>query len=188
MLKLSGFTLLEMLLSIALSSLIIIGSSSFYTQLQTNTMQYHRRARLEQNVKHAVIGLSKDIRRAGFIANNPQKIKMKAIEINQEQNCIIIRYDSEIRHDWIYSSSDIKNADVFTYRYYKNNLEYKTGAIDCQEGTNWEKLFDPTEYKVTHFTIKQKSNYIELSLKVELKKNQQINYQLTQIIKNENLF
>lgn len=188
MLKLSGFTLLEMLISIALSGLIIIGCSSFYTHLQTNIMQYYRRVRLEQNVKHALIGLSKDIRRAGFIANDPQKMKTKAIEINQQQNCIIIRYDSEIRHDWIYNSADIKNSDVFTYRYHKNNLEYRTGAIDCQDGTNWEKLFDPAEFKVTRFIIKQKNNTIKLSLAVELKKYKQINYQITKIIKNENLF
>lgn len=187
MLKVSGFSLLEMLMSIALSSVVIIGCTSFYAQLQTNIMQYYQRINLQKNVDSAMIGLTKDIKRAGFIANDPSKIKMKALEINHQQNCIIIRYDSEIRHDWVYNPIYKNNSDVFTYRYRKNNLEYKTGAVNCQ-GANWEKLFDPTEFKVTRFVIKQRTNSIEILLAAELLNNKKINYQVTKIIKNENLF
>lgn len=187
MLKVSGFSLVEMLISIALSSLIILGCYTFYVQLQTYIIQNYQRIRLEQNVQYAIAGLAKDIRRAGFIANSPTKMKTKALEINQQRNCIIIRYDSEIRHDWVHNPLKIKNSDVFSYRFHKNNLEYKTGSINCQ-GSNWEKLFDPAEFKVTHFSITQRANAIELSLDVELINNQQINYHMTKIIKNENLF
>lgn len=187
MLKVSGFSLLEMLISIILSSLIIIGCNSFYVQLQTNIMQYNQKIQLRNTIHQTLIGVTKDIRRAGFIANDPMKMTTKALEINSQQNCIIIRYDNEIRNDWIYDPFYKKSSDIFAYRYHKNNLEYKTGTLDCQ-GSNWEKLFDPSKFKITRFVIKQRTNSIEILLAAELINNKQINYQITKIVKNENLF
>ncbi|KFA59624.1 hypothetical protein A9G34_08040 [Gilliamella sp. Choc4-2] len=185
MLKTSGFSLLEMLISVMLSSLIIIGSASFYSQLQINSQKYYQMMHLQQTINHALSGLSKDIKRAGFIANHPTSTKVKAIEINQQQNCIIIRYDSKSRHEWVYDSIHLNNSDIFTFRYYKNNLEYKTGAIDCQ-GTNWQRIFDPAEIRITKFLIKQQTHTIKIFLAAELKKHEQIKYEITKIIKNEN--
>ena len=142
--------------------------------------------RLQQAVEQALIGLSKDIKRAGFIADDPHKMKNNALEIVNAQNCMIIRYDSEIRHDWVYDPWNLNNSDIFTYRFKNNNVEYKTGAVNCKE-TKWEKLFDPAEIKVTKFDIKQKNNTIELSIGAELKKQKHVKYQVTKIIKNENL-
>ena len=186
MLKELGFSLLEMLISITLTSMIIISATSFYYQLQQNTLHYYQITRLQQAVEQALIGLSKDIKRAGFIADDPHKMKNNALEIVNAQNCMIIRYDSEIRHDWVYDPWNLNNSDIFTYRFKNNNVEYKTGAVNCKE-TKWEKLFDPAEIKVTKFDIKQKNNTIELSIGAEMKKQKHVKYQVTKIIKNENL-
>ena len=186
MLKELGFSLLEMLISITLTSLIVIGVTSFYYQLQQNTLHYYQITHLQQAVEQALVGLSKDIKRAGFIADDLNKMKNNALEIVRSQNCIIIRYDSEIRHDWVYDQWNLNNSDIFTYRFKNNNVEYRTGAVNCKE-TKWEKLFDPAEIKVTKFDIKQKNNTIELSIGAELKKQKHVKYQVTKIIKNENL-
>ena len=66
MLKELGFSLLEMLISITLTSMIIISATSFYYQLQQNTLHYYQITRLQQAVEQALIGLSKDIKRAGL--------------------------------------------------------------------------------------------------------------------------
>ena len=186
MLKELGFSLLEMLISITLTSLIVIGVTSFYYQLQQNTLHYYQITHLQQAVEQALVGLSKDIKRAGFIADDLNKMKNNALEIVRSQNCIIIRYDSEIRHDWVYDQWNLNNSDIFTYRFKNNNVEYRTGAVNCKE-TKWEKLFDPAEIKITKFDIKQKKNTIELSIGAELKKQKHVKYQVTKIIKNENL-
>ncbi|AHN26554.1 Prepilin peptidase dependent protein B precursor [Gilliamella apicola] len=175
-----------MLISITLTSLIVIGVTSFYYQLQQNTLHYYQITHLQQAVEQALVGLSKDIKRAGFIADDSNKMKNNALEIVRSQNCIIIRYDSEIRHDWVYDQWNLNNSDIFTYRFKNNNVEYRTGAVNCKE-TKWEKLFDPAEIKITKFDIKQKNNTIELSIGAELKKQKHVKYQVTKIIKNENL-
>lgn len=181
-----GYSLLEMLISLALSSLIVISATTLYPQLQLHILHYYQQFRLEQSVQTAMAGLIKDVKRAGFIANHPKKMTQKAIDINQKQNCVIIRYDSEIRGDWVYNSEDIAQSDVFAYRYIKNNIEYKTGALTCA-GANWDKLFDPNEIKVTAFTIKPLHHRLEIILRAELKKDASIHYQLVTVIKHENI-
>lgn len=185
MLKNQGFSLLEMIISTLILNLIIIGTSTFYQQLHATNMNYYLNTHLKQNIEHAVSGLFKDIKRAGFIANSPSKINQKSIEINDKNNCIIIRYDSEIRHYWIDDPQHLNNSDIFSYRFYQNNLEYKTGAMNCQ-GTNWQKIFDPNDIKVTKFVIKQNNNTIEMTLAAELKKHHHISHQIFKIIRNEN--
>ncbi|MDF7666267.1 prepilin peptidase-dependent protein [Orbaceae bacterium ESL0727] len=180
-----GYSLFEMLISLALSSIIMITTSSFYPLLQTEILHNYQQFRLEQSVQHAMVGLMKDLRRAGFIANHPEKMTAKAIVINQQQDCILIRYDSEIRGDWIYQPINSQDADLFAYRYNKNSVEYKVGAVNCS-GNNWEKLLDTNEIRVTHFKIKQHHNTFVIDLNAELKHKPHINYQFTRIIKYEN--
>ncbi len=187
MLKQAGFSLLEMLLSITLSSLIFIAVTEYYFQIQAHTLQYYRAIHLQQTVQQALFGIAKDIKRAGFIANDPSKPNKTALAIINEKNCIIIRYDSQIRHDWIDDASAMNNADSFVYRFINNNIEYKTGATACNE-PKWEKLFDPAEIKVTTFHLKQQANSIEIVLAAELKQHQQVKYQISKIVRNENFY
>ncbi|MWP47378.1 prepilin peptidase-dependent protein [Gilliamella sp. Pas-s27] len=187
MLKIAGFSLFEMLISIILSSLIIMGMTSFYIQLQTNIMQYYQKTRLQQAIDLGLAGMKKDIKRAGFIANDPQKMTTKAIEINERMKCIILRYDSEIRNSWVWNIENPMKSDVFTYRYKENNIAYRTGSLNCF-GRKWENLFDSNEIKVIDFAIKQLPDAISLSITAELIKNKQIKYHTTEIIKNENQF
>ncbi|OCG15288.1 hypothetical protein A9G29_09500 [Gilliamella sp. Fer2-1] len=187
MLKVSGYSLLEMLIGLVLSSLIVIGMTAFYVKLQTNIMQYYQKIRLQQAIDFGLAGLKKDIKRAGFIANDPKKMTDKAIEIKERAKCIILRYDSEIRNSWVWNRANPTKSDVFTYRYKENNIAYRTGSLDCF-GSKWENLFDSNEIKITHFAIRQLPNAISLSINAELRKNKQIKYYVTEIIKNENLF
>ncbi|MDF7670195.1 prepilin peptidase-dependent protein [Orbaceae bacterium ESL0721] len=183
--KAGGYSLFEMLISITLSASLIIAITSLYPQLQIETIHHYQQYRLEQSIQNAMAGVTKDLKRAGFIANDPTKISEKAVELNSRGDCITIRYDSEIRGKWVYHPTTKQNSDIFSYRYKKDSVEYKTDTVDCNGG-NWEKLLDPKEIKVTHFAIKLNHNYSEIILHAELKKNSAINYQYRNIVKNEN--
>lgn len=187
MLKQNGFSLFEIMLSIAFSSLIFIGITSFYSKLQSILLEKNLHIHLEKNIHQGLVSITKDLKRAGFIANSPEKMKQYPIEINTSNKCYIFRYDSEIRNDWIYDRNAPSKSDIFAYRFYKNNLEYKVGSISC-EGVNWEKLFDPHDIKITQFLIKQQNNYFVINIRAQLKKNKKITYQTVTIIKNENPF
>ncbi|MCX8583626.1 MULTISPECIES: prepilin peptidase-dependent protein [unclassified Gilliamella] len=187
MLKQDGFSLFEMMLSITFSSLIFIGITAFYSKLQSIILQQNLNTHLQRNIHQGIVSISKDLKRAGFIANKPEKMSQQPIEINPAKNCYIIRYDSEIRNDWVYNTTIPTKSDIFAYRLYNNNLEYKVGTINC-EGVNWEKIFDPHDIKITQFSIKKQNNHFEIDISAQLKKNKKIKYQTTTIIKNENPF
>ncbi len=187
MLKQNGFSLFEMLLSITFSSLIFIGITVFYSKLQSILLEQNLNIHLQKNIHQGVVSIAKDLKRAGFIANKPEKMNQQPIEINPAKNCYIFRYDSEIRNDWVYDRFNPTKSDIFVYRFYNNNLEYKVGTINC-EGSNWEKIFDPHDIKITQFSIKKQNNHFEIDISAQLKKNKKIKYQTVTIIKNENPF
>lgn len=62
MLKNLRFLLFEMLISISLMSLIVIGVTYFCYQLKQNTPQYYLTTHLQQVVQQTLTGLSKNIK------------------------------------------------------------------------------------------------------------------------------
>ena len=94
MLKQNGFSLFEMLLSISISSLIFIGTSSFYSKLQSALLQQNLNIHLQKNIHQGLASIAKDLKRAGFIANQPEKMKKLAIEINTLANCLVVMRSS----------------------------------------------------------------------------------------------
>ncbi|KES14512.1 hypothetical protein GASC598P17_001040, partial [Gilliamella apis SCGC AB-598-P17] len=65
MLKQNGFSLFEILLSIAFSSLIFIGITSFYSKLQTILLEKNLHIHLEKNIHQGLVSITKDLKRAG---------------------------------------------------------------------------------------------------------------------------
>ncbi|WP_392553247.1 prepilin peptidase-dependent protein [Orbus wheelerorum] len=182
-----GFSLFEMLLNLALTSLIIISIISFYPKFHLTIIQIYQQHRLEVVTHQALSGLIKDIRRAGFIANSQDVITKPAIEINSDGNCIILRYDTTNSGKWRYYLYDPASSDVFAYRYHKNSLDAQSGINHCRNtSTRWEKLFDPNEVKIINFQARQHSNYTELNITVQLKHFPAIRYQTTNYVKNSN--
>lgn len=181
-----GFSLLEMLLALMLSSLILIGAISFFPTLQMQLLQTYHLYRLEQAMRSGISGLVKDIRRAGFIMADIRPTAVSPLVINSAKNCIIIRYDLDRSGIWEYYSGDAKNSDIFVYRFNKNNLEYRTGVPSCT-GTGWEKIFDPAEVKVTQFSLEQSAYYLTIIMQTVMKKNSTLMKSLVQVVKHENV-
>ena len=180
-----GFSLVELLFALAISSLLMFGAMSFYPALQQDVLLIYQQNRMQETVNQAFAGLIKDVKRAGFIANDPALITEQSIEISAKNDCIITRYDAESTGKWRYFPLDSKNSDIFAYRYNKNNLEYRVGVPNCI-GTGWEKLFDPDEIKVMQFSVEQHVGYIELNISTALTKRTSSLFKLTQLVGNIN--
>jgi len=182
-----GFSLFEMLLSLALTSLIIISIVTFYPKFYLAIIQIYQQNRLEEVTHQALSGLIKDIQRAGFIANSKNVVTKPAIEINSAGNCIILRYDTTNSGKWRYYLYDPERSDVFAYRYHKNSLDAQSGINHCRStASRWDKLFDPNEIKIINFQAKQHSNYTELNITVQLKHYPKVRYQVAYYVKNQN--
>ncbi|WP_392562755.1 prepilin peptidase-dependent protein [Orbus sturtevantii] len=182
-----GFSLFEMLLSLALTSLIMLSIVAFYPKFNLAIIKIYQQNRLEEATNQALYGLIKDIRRAGFIANSKTNITKPAIEINSTGDCIILRYDATSSGKWRYDLSNPQRSDVFAYRYYKNSLDAQSGINNCHSTqTRWDKLFDPNEIDIIHFQAKQYLHYTELNIAVQLKHYPTARYQAVYYVKNQN--
>ncbi len=181
MLKQGGFSLLELLISLALSPIILLSAVAVYQPLQKGLIDYYQQFRLEQVIEHGLFDLSKEIKRAGFTVDIPNTIKLPAIVINPLGDCIVLYYDSQLQGSW----SPQKALNTFAYRYNHHNIEYKSGTNACQS-SQWEKLFDPNEIIISHFKLRKRNQTIEIELKAKWKSAPTIDYQLTKVIRYEN--
>ncbi|RKS87072.1 prepilin peptidase dependent protein B [Orbus hercynius] len=183
-----GFSLLEMLLALALTSFIMLSIVAFYPKFHMGMMNIYQQNRLEQLTEQALSGLFKDLKRAGFIASSPKDIKQPAITINPSGDCIIIRYDSTISGIWRDHTNLGQRSDVFAYRYYQHNLSAQNGATHCGKAvTRWEKLFDPNEVAVLQFEAKQYRSSTKVTILVGLIRFPSIKYQATYYVRNYNV-
>lgn len=185
MLKQAGFSLLELLISLALSPIILLSAVAVYQPLQKGLIDYYQQFRLEQVIEHGLFDLSKEIKRAGFTVDIPNTIKSPAIVINPLGDCIVLYYDSQLQGNGSPQSAQSKALNTFAYRHNHHNIEYKSGTNACQS-SQWEKLFDPNEIIISHFKLRKRHQTIEIELKAEWKNAPTIDYQVTKVIRYEN--
>ncbi|WJY17284.1 prepilin peptidase-dependent protein [Pectobacteriaceae bacterium CE90] len=148
----SGFTLLEMMVALGLSSLIILSTAQIYPVLRAQSQNSAHYFRLEQLLSQTLYSIEKDIRRAGFCAGTCSGSALTLIPdtVNPAQNCLTVAYDVNRNGKW--DETDQPEAEFFSYRLRSGALEIQTGRRLCQ-GERWEKLLDPDEVTITQFQV-----------------------------------
>ena len=87
-----GQTLLSLMLSLALSSLLLLVMSQFYTNTQVQNQQMLLRLKLQAELQRTIQLIGKDLRRAGFRALNNKLIETNVFlfELNEQGGAILI--------------------------------------------------------------------------------------------------
>ncbi|TCV08632.1 prepilin peptidase dependent protein B [Samsonia erythrinae] len=188
--KPSGFTLLEMLLALSLSSLIMLSVAQLYPLLRSQSQNSAQLVRLEQLFNQVVMGIEKDIRRAGFCAGSCQG---KAITIGQypgehENSCLNVSYD--LNRNGVWDGGEQQDAESFGYRLRDRALEMQSGAHNCR-GDRWEKRFDPQEvilttFRVQRLTAQNALALYELQLAGHWAKRPEVGLHVTRLIRGLN--
>ncbi|MBK5144603.1 prepilin peptidase-dependent protein [Budviciaceae bacterium BWR-B9] len=155
-----GFSLAEMLMAMLIGSMMIVSVAAMYPALQRQSLTLYRLYRLEQSMEQVLMAIAKDLRRAGFLFKNGNARVSDAIVISQHAqsatgSCLIIRYD--LNHNGVIDSVDSATAEHFAYRWLNNSIEQHRSAKDCH-GNGWERLFDPAEIVITHFSVQPEGN------------------------------
>ncbi|MEC5344212.1 prepilin peptidase-dependent protein [Brenneria populi] len=148
-----GFTLPEILLALALGSLIMLSAAQLYPLLRMQSQNSAQYFRLEQLFSQAASGIEKDIRRAGFCAGECQGRGVSIGEYPGEmaQSCLNVSYDLNLNGSW---DGGERQDESFGYRLRAGALEIQSGAHNCR-GDRWEKLFDPQEVTLTLFHLRR---------------------------------
>ncbi|MDX7990485.1 prepilin peptidase-dependent protein [Xenorhabdus littoralis] len=154
--KQTGFSLLEVVVAMLISSVIFIAMAKTYPLLSGQTLDLYRKYRLHYLINRNIYLMEKDIRRAGYCQDrkqctgDPLVIGNKNTEFSG--SCFIVTFDLNLNNRW--EKPEHIESEFFGYRLNNRVIEWKRGAADCQ-GMGWEKLFDPKEIVIDDFHLEK---------------------------------
>ncbi|SLM64167.1 MULTISPECIES: prepilin peptidase-dependent protein [Dickeya] len=147
----AGFTLPEMMLAMAAGSLVMLSVAQILPLLRARIQENTSQLRLEQLFNQVMLGIEKDIRRAGFCHGDCQgRALTLQLDGEGQVSCLSLTYDVNRNGRW--ESGADADPEFFSYRLRENALEVQTGGPACQ-GNRWEKLLDPAEVIITQFRV-----------------------------------
>lgn len=147
-----GFSLLEVLISMAISSVLLLGAARFLPALQRGVLQQTRQQALEEEVWQRLYTVAKHLQRAGYCNGECQG---EPLELAQQGQCVIIRWDGN--SDGIWQATPLTDADSIGFRLQNHVLETLRGATAC-EGKGWDKMTDPATIIVTQFQVTRQNS------------------------------
>lgn len=145
-LKRRGFSLIEVLIAMAISSALLLSTSRFLPGLQAALLQQSVRRELEEEIWQRLFAIGKQLQRAGYCAGN---CVGEGLHIGGHGSCAIVKWDANSNGSWDISASE---SDSTGFRLESGALESLRGATSC-EGKGWDKLTDPDRLIVKTFTV-----------------------------------
>lgn len=142
-----GFSLPEVLISMAISSVLLLGAARFLPALQRGILHQTRQQALEDDLWQRLYTVAKHLQRAGYCNG---QCSGEAFVLSPQRNCAIVRWDGN--SDGIWQTSPMTDADSIGFRLQNGALETQRGAATC-EGKGWEKMTDPATVTVTQFQL-----------------------------------
>lgn len=186
----SGFSLIEVLISLLLGSLLLAMIISLYV---TNVSAGHKGMKLSRfhaDIQSLVGVIENDIRRAGFGGSDFMvgQTNNKVVDSinNGTQHCIVYAYN--YNHAVAALPSHFM---AFRYSSTSHSVQFGRGlnsqAINCYSSGSWVNLTDPKFLKVTELSFVESiaSNSqatmrsVEVTIKAQLKSNSEYTHQIT---------
>lgn len=148
-----GFSLLEVLISMAISSILLLGASRFLPALQRGILEQTRQQALEDEIWQRLYTVAKHLQRAGYC--NGQQCGEEPLLLARQGRCVIVRWDAN--SDGVWQTTPATNADSTGFRLQNGVLETLRGAASC-EGKGWDKMTDPEVITVIAFRVTRQNN------------------------------
>ncbi|MGY3114856.1 prepilin peptidase-dependent protein [Pantoea eucalypti] len=155
-LKIAGFSLLEMLIAMAISAVIMLSVGRFLPLLLAENADVLQRAQLRQELQQMMATLEKSVRRAGYCHGECGKEALKISE-----NCLLLRWDENSNGQW--EGVSHAESDYYGYRLRQQQLEMQRGVEQCQSA-GWERLSDPAFMTLEQFSVSQQGRQVRIVL------------------------
>ena len=159
-----GFTLLEVLIAMAIGSVLLLCAARFLPGLQMAMLQQTRKQALEDEIWQRLYTVAKHVQRAGYCRG---VCRGKPLMISPQASCLIVQWDSNSNGVW--DSAPVKEADQVGFRLQDGALETRRGATSCQD-KGWEKMTEPETIMVEQFSVtlqRHKGYHSEVTLTLE---------------------
>nr|CBX79551.1 General secretion pathway protein J precursor [Erwinia amylovora ATCC BAA-2158] len=158
-LKAQGFTLLEILIAMAVGSLLLLGAARTLPMIQTQNLRLMMQAQLHEELQQMMRTLEKAVRRAGYCNGT---CRGKGLHIGRaDGSCLLVRWDENSNGRW--EGPGHKDSDFYGYRLRGKNLETQRGVDSC-EGGGWERLNEPRLITISAFRLEMRHRLIKVTL------------------------
>lgn len=148
-LKQTGFSLTEVLIAMAISSLLLLSAVRFLPGLQRALQTETAQQEIEEEIGLRLAGIGKHLQRAGFCAGTCQGA---ALELSAQGECVIVQWDENSNGRW--ETTPQTAAEQTGFRLNAGALETLRGATSCR-GKGWERITDPDRVTVVHFKVEK---------------------------------
>ncbi|MDH6631449.1 prepilin-type cleavage/methylation domain-containing protein [Lelliottia sp. AC1] len=142
-----GFSLTEVLIAMAISSILLLSTARFMPALQRAILKQEQQQELEEEVWLRATAIGKQLQRAGYCNGSCQG---PALTMGRAGRCVIVQWDANSNGRW--ENAPSTEAEQTGFRLEAGALETQRGATSC-EGKGWEKLTEPERVLVTHFLV-----------------------------------
>lgn len=129
-----GFSLLEVLIAMVISSILLLSAARFLPALQREILHNTRQLVLEDELWQRIYTVAKHLQRAGYCRGN---CIGEGLMISAAGDCVIVRWDANSNGVW--DDIPAKEADVVGFRVQDKVLETLRGATTCV-GKGWDKM------------------------------------------------
>ncbi|MEN4710475.1 prepilin peptidase-dependent protein [Pantoea agglomerans] len=154
--KMAGFSLLEMLIALAISAVVMLSAGRFLPLLLAENAGVMQRAQLRQELQQMMATLEKAVRRAGYCQG---ECGSEALQIRE--NCLLLRWDENSNGKW--EGVSHAESDYYGYRLRQQQLEMQRGVDQCQSA-GWERLSDPAFMTLEQFSVSQQGAQVRIVL------------------------
>lgn len=142
-----GFTLLETLIAMALSSVVLLGAGKLFPALQRGVLTQYQQAALQESLWQLAFGFGKHLQRAGYCHGT---CSGDGLALLKNGECVLVRWDINSNGKW--EPAGHAETEITGFRLRNGSLETLKGATSC-EGGSWEKISDPETMIVSHFSV-----------------------------------
>lgn len=189
-----GFTLVEMLISLLLSSMLLAMVASLYVTTVSNGTENQKYSRLRADLQSILSVMETDIRRAGyggrdFMVGIGGAKTVDSIN-TEDEDCIIYYYQ--------HSLTDNENKMGFRLNRSTHEIQFGTGvdplAINCYSSGSWEGLSDKGFVKITSLSFTESTvasnatiRSVQIDITGELASASDIEYSVSTKVQVRNL-
>lgn len=153
--KNAGFTLMEMLVAMALSGILMLGALRLLPHLQRQNLHLQSQVRLQADLQLMLNTLEKAIRRAGYCRGD-----CEGAPLTLRQGCLLARWDENGNGRW--EGPNQEESEWYGYRLRDRRLEMQRGAESC-EGGGWESLSDPASVTINGLAFARRGAQVALT-------------------------
>ena len=146
-----GFTLVELMVGMAISLIIMAGAVFVFVNLSKTSLQEVRSARASQQARDVMAFIVRDVARAGYRGiehqlNDPKGTnEFQDVFINADGNCISYAYN---RYDEMPSGA----INTYAIRYQSNEVQIISGG-DCDSSFGWNSISRADNLSVSELTF-----------------------------------